>query len=173
MKVTTVRGSAELFGCCCLSSGLKPVWWMVVAHFGTLALPGPSAPVNITPVEIVLHGPCRKRPAGIQTGIGFKAESLSILRNLRLTNSFLFSKHCPFLSLHWLLSSQGWLQHHGVNFISSTENYELTFDGCTMTFVDGCAMFMVCILLLCSSTVSPAQEMWQTVAYWKLIIIYV
>lgn len=54
------------------------------------------------------------------------------------------------------------------NFISLTENHELTFDGCTMTFVDGCT-FMVCILLLCSSTVSPAQEMWQTVAYWKLI----
>lgn len=28
-------------------------------------------------------------------------------------------------------------------------------DGCTMTFVDGCVRFMVCIFLLCSSTVSP------------------
>ena len=61
---------------------------MVVAHFGTLALPGLSAPVNITPVEIVLHEPCRKRPAGIQIGIGFKAESLSVLRNLRFTIFF-------------------------------------------------------------------------------------
>lgn len=29
------------------------------------------------------------------------------------------------------------------------------FDGCTMTFVERCAMFMDCIFRLCSSTVSP------------------
>lgn len=51
---------------------------MVVAHFGTAAQPGSPAPVNITAVEIVLHEPCRKRPAGIRTATGPRAESVSV-----------------------------------------------------------------------------------------------
>lgn len=72
------EGKPSLFGCLRPGSVLKPAWWMVVAHFGTAAQPGSPAPVNITAVEIVLHEPCRKRPAGIRTATGLRAESVSV-----------------------------------------------------------------------------------------------
>lgn len=163
-EIIIIRRPAVLF---CPCTVVKRVWWMAVVHFGALTQPGPRAPVNITAVSIVVYEPCRTRPAGMLTVTPLRAGTLRIWRQTWHPDSFLSWKHVLSLLMLWLSSSTLLITFSKINFILWTESLlnckKLTFDGCTMTFVECCAMFMDCIFRLCSSTVSPAQKKTQIV----------